>query len=212
MTTSRSGLWRLFFILSALFLLIGGPQHPDGTMAEMLAHPDWVPSHALTVAGFVSLLVGLVVYQRSVVLPDRTRTWVRLAVLGAALQAVEMVFHTAASVDHLNLVAGRATPVLTIHLWLSVVLYPIFGLTLVGLIIAGVRDRVLGSVWIAWMGICGLVAHALAAPLVVLLKIEKARILFPFLVLFALWVLLAGLWPLPSERDRSSGKTSRGNS
>jgi hypothetical protein len=176
-------------------------------MAEMLAHPDWVPSHALTVAGFVSLLVGLILYQRSVSLPARTRTWVGLAVLGTALQAVEMVFHTAASIDHLNLVAGRATPVLTTHLWLSVVLYPIFGLTLVGLIIAGVRDRVLGSVWIAWMGILGALAHASAAPLVLLLKVERARILFPLLVLFALWTLLAGLWPIRAEPGHSSGKT-----
>lgn len=207
MTTFRSGLWRLFFILSALFMVVGGPRHPGGTMAEMLAHPDWVPSHALTLAGFVSLLVGLIVYQRSVVLPDRTRTWARFAVLGTALQVVETAFHTAASIDQLNLVAGRATPVLTTHLWLSVVLYPIFGLTLVGLIIAGVRDRVLGSVWIAWMGILGALAHSVAAPLVVLLGIERARILFPFLVLFALWALLAGLWPLRAEPGRRSGKT-----
>ena len=203
MTRFKSGLWRLFFIVGAFFLLVGGPRHPGGTMAEMLAHPDWVPSHALTLVGFVSLLLGLIAYQRTVSLPDRTRTWVGFAVLGTALQAIEMAFHTAASVDQANLVAGRATPVLTTHLWLSVVIYPIFGLTLVGLIVAGVRDRVLGSVWIAWMGIVGAVAHASAAPLVVLLKAEWARILFPFLVLFALWALLAGLWPLPAERGRS---------
>jgi hypothetical protein len=173
-------------------------------MAEMLAHPDWVWSHALTLGGFASLLVGLILYQRSVVLPDRTRAWVRFAVLGSALLVVEMAFHTAASIDKLNLVAGRATPVLTTHLWLSVVLYPIFGLTLVGLITAGVRDRVLGSVWIAWMGILGTVAPALAAPLVVLLHVEWARNLFPLMVLFALWVLLAGLWPIRAEPRSSS--------
>lgn len=196
MTTFRSGLWRLFFVLSALLLVAGGPRHPGGTMAEMLAHPDWFPSHALTLAGFVSLLVGLILYQRSVGVPDRTRTWVGFAVLGTALLVVELVFHTAASIDQQNLVAGRATPVLTTHLWLSVVLYPIFALTLVGLIIAGVRDRVLGSVWIAWMGIVGAVAPASAAPLVVLLRIEWARNLFPLMVLLALWALLAGLWPI----------------
>ena len=133
MTRFKPGLWRLFFIVGALFLLVGGPRHPGGTMAEMLAHPDWVPSHALTLAGFVSLLLGLIAYERTVLVPDRTRTWARFAVLGTALQVMEMAFHTAASVDQLNL-AGRATPVLTTHLWLSVVIYPIFGLTLVGLI------------------------------------------------------------------------------
>jgi hypothetical protein len=187
-------------------MVIGGPRHPGGTMAEMLAHPDWVPSHLLTLAGFVSLLVGLILYQRSVVLPDRTRRWVGFAVIGTALQAVEMALHTAASIDQQNLVAGRATPVLTTHLWLAVVLYPIFGVTLVGLIIAGVRDRVLGSVWIAWMGIVGALGHASAAPLVVLLQAEWARNLFPLLALFALWTLLAGLWPIRVEPVRSSGK------
>ena len=199
-----SGLWRVFFVLSALFLLVGGPRHPGGTMAEMLAHPDWVPSHGLTLVGFVSLLAGLILYQRRVSLPDGTQTWARLAVLGTALQVIEMVFHTAASIDQLNLVAGKATPVLTTHLWLSVLLYPIFGVTLVGLIVAGVRDRVLGSIWIAWLGILGVVGHGLAAPLVVLLHAEWARKLFPLLVLFALWTLLAGLWPI-----REGGKAVR---
>lgn len=207
MKMSSSNLWRLFFVLSAILLVVGGPRHPGGTMAEMLAHPDWLPSHALTLLGFVALLMGLILYQRSVLLPDRTRTWVRFAVLGTALLVVEMSFHTAATIDQLNLVAGRATPVLTTHLWLSVVLYPIFALTLVGLIIADARDRVLGSVWIAWMGILGAVAPALAAPLVVLLHVERARNLFPLMVLFALWALLAGVWPIRSGLGRSPGKT-----
>ena len=37
--------WRLFFVVSALLLPIGGFQYPDGTMAEMLAHPAWVRAH-----------------------------------------------------------------------------------------------------------------------------------------------------------------------
>ena len=207
MATFRPGLWRLFFVLSALLLVAGGPRHPGGTMAEMLAHPDWVPSHALTLAGFVALLVGLLLYQRTGSLPERTRTWVRLAVLGTALQVIETALHTAASIDQANLVAGRATPVLSTHLWLSVVLYPIFGLTLVGLIVAGVRDRVLGSAWIAWLGIVGLVAHAVAAPLVVVFDLVWARDLFPLLVLFALWTLLVGLWPSRAEPGRDPEKS-----
>jgi hypothetical protein len=186
MSRLRFGLWRVFFALSALFILAGGPQHPGGTMAEMLAHPKWVPSHALMLAGFLALLAGLILYQRGVALPERTRKWVRLAAIGTALQAVEMAFHTAASVDHANLMAGRATPVLTTHLWLSVVLYPVFALTVIGLIVAGVRDRALGSPWIAWLGILGALAHGAAAPLVILFEVPWARILFPFLVLLAL--------------------------
>lgn len=107
-----------------------------------------------------------------------------------------MALHTAAVVDHDHLVAGSGTPVLTTHLWLAVLFYPIFALTFAGLIIAGMRDHVLGSSWIGWLGIAGLLAHGSAAPLVVLLKVEGARILFPFLLFFALWLILAGLWPL----------------
>ncbi len=188
--------WRLCFILAALFILIGGPQHPGGTMAEMLTHPKWVLSHLLVLAGFVALLVGLLLYQRATSLPSRTQRWLRFAIIGTVLQAIEMVFHTAAVVDHHNLIAGSATPVLTTHLWLAVIFYPIFGLTLAGFIIAGMRDRVLGSAWIAWLGILGVLAHGAAPPLVILLNIEGARILFPFIMGFALWLILAALWPL----------------
>ncbi|MEN3333531.1 MAG: hypothetical protein V7641_2896 [Blastocatellia bacterium] len=191
-----SSLWRLCFILAALFLLTGGPQHPGGTMAEMLGNPKWVPAHSLLLAGFVTLLAGLLLYQRTTSLPARTQRWLRFAVIGTALQAVEMALHTAAVVDHDHLTAGSGTPVLTTHLWLAVVFYPIFALTFIGFIIAGMRDQVLGSPWIAWLGIIGLLAHGAAAPLVVLLKVAGASILFPFLLCFALWLILAGLWPL----------------
>ena len=190
-----TGAWRPLFILSALALLVGGPQHPGGTMAEMLAHPAWVRSHAIVLLGFVLLLIGLILYRRSNAWPDRTSRWARWAIIGTALQAVEMALHTAASVDHANLVAGNPTPVLTTHLRLAVVLYPAFSLSFIGLVIAGVRDRTLGSRWIAWLGILGALAHGAAPPLVGGLGIEDARILFPLLILVALWLLLAALWP-----------------
>ena len=60
-----SGLWRPFFIVSALLLMAGGPQHPGGTMAEMLANPKWIPAHSLLLAGFVTLLAGLLLYGRT---------------------------------------------------------------------------------------------------------------------------------------------------
>ena len=205
MSLTRFGLWRPFFVLSALFILAGGPLHPGGTMAEMLGHHNWVLSHSLLLVGFIALLIGLILYNRSVALPDRTRKWLRLAVVGTVLQAIEMAFHTAAVVDHANLVAGRATPVLTIHLWLSVALYPVFALTVIGLIVAVSRDRTLGSPWIAWLGILGALAHGAAAPLVILFEIQRAAILFPFLMLLALWQLLTALWPL---RIAAVGKTA----
>jgi len=199
MRQPRFGLWRPCFVLSALFILVGGPRHPRGTMAEMLGHPDWVLSHALMLVGFVALLLGLILYNRGAAVPDRTRKWLRFALIGSALQVVEMVMHTVSVVDHANLVAGRATPVLTTHLWLAVVFYPIFAATIVGLILAGMRDRSLGSPWIGWLGILGAVAHGASAPLVILFEIEQARILFPGIALLAIWLLLGALWPLRSK-------------
>jgi hypothetical protein len=195
MSLTRSGVWRPFFALAALLILAGGPMHPRGNMAEMLGHHNWVLSHSLMLVGFLSLLIGLILFNRGVAAPERTRRWVRLAAIGTALQAIEMAFHTASVVDHGNLVAAKATPVLTTHLWLAVVLYPIFAVLMIGLIVAGTRDRSLGSPWISWLGILGAVAHGASAPLGVAFHVEGAWVLFPLLMLLALWLLLAALWP-----------------
>lgn len=201
-------LWRLCFIVSALFLMAGGPQHPAGTMAEMLGDPKWVPAHSLMLVGFVTLLAGLLLYKRSISLPAAANRWLKFAIIGTVLQAIEMAMHTAAVVDHHHLVAGQSTPVLTAHLWLAVIFYPIFGVTIIGFIIAGMRDHVIGSPWIGWLGIAGALANGLAPVLVVLLKIEAARILFPLVLLLALWLILAGLWPLRARGDKAISDSS----
>lgn len=194
--------WRAAFAAAALFLLAGGPRHPDGTMAQMLADPEWVPSHALMLAGFVALAVGLVLYQRAAARRPRTRLWIRAALWGTVLQALEMAVHTAAVVDHHRLVSGSATPVLTTHLWMSVVLYPLFAATMIGLIVATVRDGTLGSPWIAWIGIVGAVGHGLAAPLVAGLGMIQARVLFPLLAALGVWLLLVAVWPARVQQSQ----------
>ena len=191
--------WRPLFLLAGALIIAGGPMHPGGTMAEMLADPSWVPCHTLVLAGFLALLVGLALYPRAV-LPDRTRRWLRWATVGTALQTLEMAVHTAAVVDHANLVAGRATPVLTTHLVLAVICYPIFGITMAGLIVAGARDRVLASRWVAWLGVAGALAHGAAPPVVLGTGSEWARILFPCVMLLALWLVLAAVWPRSTAR------------
>ena len=98
---------------------------------------------------------------------------------------------------------------LTTHLAAAVVLYPIFAATFVGLIIVAARDGVLGSRWISWIGIVGLVAHGIAPPLVGS-GIEGARILFPLLALFALWLILAGLWAFRRASQDSVGRAETG--
>jgi hypothetical protein len=194
-------LWRVFFLLATLLLAVGGPQHPRGTMAEMLGDPAWPRAHALMLGGFITLLLGLIAFRRNLRLPWRSQMWLRFAIAGTFLQVVEMAFHAAAAVDHAHLVAGAPTPILTTHLWLTAVAYPVFGLTIVGLIIAGARDRVLGSTWIAWIGGVGAVAHGVAPPLIIVGKIPGAAILFLFLMLLAPWLALAAVWPRGMPRS-----------
>ena len=68
----------------------------------------------------------------------------------------------------------------------------------------------LGSPWIAWLGILGAAAHGAAPPLVVLLEVEWATFLFRLLLLFALWLVLAALWPLRVTTDWSQAKATIG--
>jgi hypothetical protein len=146
----------------------------------------------------VAVVIGLVLYSQRRDLSPRVRTALRVGIAGAVLQSIEMGFHTAAMVDHDNLVAGASTPILTTHLWLTAALYPLFGITTIGLIAAAARERHFGGWWIAWLGIAGAVAHGMAGPLVVLWNIAWARALFPLLLLFALWCILAACWPARS--------------
>ena len=196
MVMTKSVLWRPLFLLAGILILMGGPRHPNGTMAEMLADPEWVPAHALMLASFIALLLGLVLYRRAFALPGRTSRWVRLAAVGTALQAVEMAVHTGAFVDYSNLVAGRPTPVLTTHLWLAVVAYPVFAVAIVGLILATARDRSLASPWVAWIGVLGTLAWGAAAPLAILTDLEWVGYLFPGVLGLAVWLALAAFWPL----------------
>ena len=187
--------WRVSFVLFAVLVAAGGPQHPKGTMEQMLADPKWVPAHALMLAGFVALLIGLILFGRGRALPPRTRRWLRWAVAGAIAQTVEMALHTAAAVDAANLVAHRSTPVLTTHLAFAVAAYPFFAATLIGFIVAAAKERALGSPWIAPVGILGAAAHGASAPLVVAFDVPGAGVLFPLLMLVALWALVAAFWP-----------------
>jgi hypothetical protein len=171
-------------------------------MAEMLGHPDWLRSHVLMLAGFVTLLGAIVGYRRATSLPPASAKWSRIAIWGTLLQVIEMAVHTVAYVDLQKLVDGKPTPVLSTHLWFSVVFYPLFAVTMIGWILATARERTLASRWIAALGIVGVAGHGLAPPLFVGLGLQGARILFAFLMLFALWCALAALWPVKSGSER----------
>lgn len=190
---ARSGLgWRFSFVLAAAGVLTGGPLHPGGTMADMLADPNWLLSHVLQLAGFSAMAVGLWAFMAAVPLPARSRRWCRFAIGGTILQAIEMAFHTASMLDHHNLVNGAPTPILTTHLLMAVAIYPVFALAISGFIVAAARDGVLG--WRTGMvGIAGAICQGLSAPLVVGLDIAAARVLFPMILLVAIWMLIVAI-------------------
>ena len=173
-------------------------------MVEMLGHPAWVASHSLMLAGFVVLFVGLLVFRTTPTLPERTLRWTRYALVGGALMVVEMALHTAAVVDYENLDAGRATPVLTTHLAAAVIFYPIFSATVAGLLVVAAKERALGSPWISWLGVAGLVGNGLA-PALVLSGFEDARLLFRLLMLFAVSLILSGAWRVQPASEGQAG-------
>ncbi len=189
--------WRILLALSGVLVLVGSMNHPrGGGMAQMLAHPDWWWSHAMLAVGFAALLVGLLLHRRDVELPPASDRWSKWAILGAALQTVEMVFHTAAAVDAAAYAAGETAPVFAIHMALTVLFNPLFSILMIGLIWVGARQRALGSMAIAWLGLLGAAAHGLAPILVVVLGLGQFAILFPMVMLFALYLVLVAFWPI----------------
>lgn len=202
--------WRVLFALGGVLIFIGGPMHPGGTMAEMLAHEDWFMSHALMTVAFAAMTAGLVIFAREAAAPRLAR-WTRFAIAGTAIQALEMAVHTAAYVDHANLVAGAPTPVLTTHLWMSILLSPLFGLAVAGFIIVAARERAIGSLWIAWLGVLGVLAYGVAATLIAILGAEWPRILFPAIIGLSIWLVLAAIWPSSALRASPSAPRPSGD-
>ena len=83
---------------------------PEGNHGGNVGGSEMDPRPHSHARWFLSMLVGLFLFGRATELRPQTRRWVRLATVGAALQVVEMVLHTASAVDHANLVAGHHTP------------------------------------------------------------------------------------------------------
>lgn len=195
MSAFRVDGWRVAFFAAGILILAGAPRHPRGTMVEMLAHHDWFLAHTLMVAAYLALVAGLVLFARVPGLSGNLRLWTRLAAGAAALEALEMTVHTAASVDAANLAAGLPTPVLTTHLTMALLIYPLFGATIAVFMVKGMRERAVGSPWIVWLGLIAAITHALVMPLVFPLQMGWAGIFFPMILGLGLWLVLSALWP-----------------
>lgn len=185
--------WRGAFIASGVLIGWGGSMHPGGTMEQMLADPAWLPGHLMIFGGFVALGLGMWGLRRRS--PQAMSRTVTLALAATALQALEMFLHSIAYVDLEQLRAGASTPVLTAHLTLTPIAYPIFAIAISLYIVSAARHKVVGSHWIAWLGVAGVVMQGVAGFLVPLFGVGWARSLFAGVVLFALWEILAAVWP-----------------
>lgn len=205
MKRDSSRFWRGLFLVGGLLYFTGSFNHPrDMTMAEMLVNPAWVPAHAAVFVGFLLLTMGLVAYRRVVPIPRAMDQWLRITLVLAVFQVIEMALHTLAYVDAEGVTGaalhgGMATPVLTAHLWLSTLAFTPFAAALIGLIWVGQRERLLGSPWIGWLGILAAVAYGSVMWLVFIFRVDGVGALFPIAHLgVSLWFMLAGVWPIRS--------------
>lgn len=198
-----SFLWRAAFIAGGVLISVGAPMHPGGDMVDMLRDPLWPTSHALMTAGFFLLALGWWRVSGGVA-PDDHR-WALVAALATAVQGVDYVVHTLAFLDAEAVAAGTSAPIFSLHMILTPVLNPIYGLLMVG-VIWHFQTRVgPGSVWIGWIGVVGAVGHAAANLLVAGFGLTRFRFLFPFLAFLALWHLLAGVTPARGRRGAPAG-------
>ena len=188
--------WRGLFLAGGLFLAAGGPRHPAGTMLEMLQHQDWFISHFLVTIGYALMAAGLFAFSRTAANTAALQRWTKLAIAGTVLQTVEMIVHTAAMVDAGHLAAGHSTPVLSTHLAMSVLFYPVFGVTSALFFYKAMRERAAGSIWFAWIGIAGTLANGIAPILVGVFGWMEARILFAFMIGIAVYLILAAITPV----------------
>ncbi len=200
MSALRVDAWRVAFFAAGALILAAAPRHPGGEMADMLAHPDWFMAHALMVAAYLALVTGLAMFARVPGFSGNLRRWTQLAAVGAGLEALEMTVHAAASVDAANLAAGLSTPVLSTHLIMALLIYPLFGTAIAVFMIKGMRERAVGSPWIVWLGLIAAVGHVLVMPLVYLLEIWWAPIMFPMIMGLGLWLVLSALWPSRADQ------------
>lgn len=173
-------------LASVVTFVIGGSLHPaqDPTLPEAaglaawIGDAQWVPSHALLLVAAILLvpgLLGLLAARPWLSTAARRAGWV--AVVAAALWALEGVPHLAAASESAAAAAGQPTPILFSHMVLSLFAYPLIGLSVAALAVLG--GRRLAHPAFAVAAVVGGVAWAAAPWAVGPLGIEGAGVLFP---------------------------------
>jgi len=216
---STTGLWPWALAAGGVLFLIGGPLHPSSdsslpesqATAEFIGAATWVPSHALILLAAVGYLIGLFGLARSPMpLSTAARRSARVAAAGGVLLAVESIFHLGAFLDEDAALAGNATPILSTHLALSLVVYPIFTFAVAALAVLS-RDALTHPV-VGIIGAIGAIAFGLAPALVGAAGIETLAVLFPIGgVIMALWFTVVGVTALIRGSARRTVATPAGD-
>lgn len=207
---TAAGPWPWALTAGGLLFLVGGPLHPSSdaslpesrATAEFIGAGTWIPSHALILAGAIGYLIGMFGLARSSVpLSTGARRAAWVAAVGAVLFAVESVFHLGAFLDEDAALASEATPILSTHMALSLVVYPLFSFAVAALAVLSRRSLTHPVVGI--LAAIGAVGFGIAPVLVGLADIAAAAVLFPIGgVLIALWFILVGVTALARRSAR----------
>lgn len=168
--------WRLLLVVSGVLLALGGRMHPGADaeddlrteLATMTADERWVPGHSLILASTILLATALWWAWRTDAWPAPVRRTLRWTAVAVSLYVVEAVMHLLAVTDSDALAHGHSAPVAMTHVGLSVVLYPVTGVSLALLAWS------FGKAWGGWrrpiaaLGIVSGLAQAFSVPATVL--------------------------------------------
>jgi len=207
----RISWWPWAMIAAAVAYVTGGLLHPDmdptlpeaAALAAWIGDALWVPSHALILVGSILLLpglLGLLSARPGLSTGARRAGWV--AVAGAVLWAVEGLPHVGAATESAAAAAAQPTPILFSHQLLSLLAYPLLGLTVAALAVLGGRQ--LAHPVFAVFAVVGGLAWSIAPWGVGPLGIGALGALFPVGILMAVWFAAVGVSELISRRTRTS--------
>lgn len=207
---TRPTWWPGAMLASGASFLLGGLWHPqeDEALAgaaqtsAWLADPAWVPAHLVLLLAEVLLVVGLVGLLRAgptLAAPARAAGWAATA--AAVLWVAEGVPHVLAAGDAHAVAAGHATPSFGLFQSLSVLVYPLVGLSVCGL--AVLAGRRLTHPALTAVAVVGGLAYAAAPVLEGVLGISVLDPLYAVGLLMGVWFAAVGGTEL--VRRRSTG-------
>jgi hypothetical protein len=189
--------------IAGLLIGLGGVLHPrvdtsldfEQGLAGMFESSVWDASHAVTMAGFLTLAVSLAVLVRALgpAWTPRLRLIGWIAAVAAGFAAVESLPHLLAASDVGALRRGEATPLADLHTILQAISTPAVGLSLAALVLAGARSRALDGGWVATaLAVLGGLAFALAGPAIAISESSELSPLFAGSAGLAIWAVVAG--------------------